>query len=60
MNTIIVETARKSMSPLADRYKEKAKLREVKCSGCGAMMATRMKIPRCGRCGVYTEEEKKR
>ena len=56
MNTIIVENMKKNVSPLADRYKEKTKLREVKCSGCGSMMATRMKIPRCGKCGVYTEE----
>jgi len=44
--------------PLADRYKEKTKLREVKCTGCGYMMATRMKIPRCSQCGAYTEEKK--
>ncbi|MEK0330443.1 MAG: hypothetical protein QQN45_01265 [Nitrosopumilus sp.] len=44
------------MGPLADRYKEKTNLREVKCSGCGEIIATRMKIPRCHRCGVYTEE----
>ncbi len=56
MNTIILLMSKKNMSPLADRYKEKAKLREVKCLGCGSMMATRMKIPRCGKCGVYTEE----
>ena len=56
MNTIIVEMIKKNMSPLADKYKEKAKLREVKCSGCGEMIATRMKIPRCSRCGAYTEE----
>ena len=56
MNTIILLMVRKNISPLADRYKEKAKLREVKCSGCGNMMATRMKIPRCHRCGAYTEE----
>jgi len=56
MNTIIEETMKNNMSPLADRYKEKTKLREVKCSGCGYLIATRMKIPRCAKCGVYTEE----
>ena len=56
MNTIIEEKMKNNMTPLADRYKEKTKLREVKCSGCGYLMATRMKIPRCGKCGVYTEE----
>lgn len=42
--------------PLAEKYKEKTKLREVKCSGCGYLMATRMKIPRCKQCGAYTEK----
>ena len=55
MNTIILLMAKKNVSPLADRYKEKTKLREVKCSSCGSMIATRMKIPRCGKCGAYTE-----
>jgi len=40
---------------LAKRYKEKSKLRIVKCE-CGYEFATRMKIPRCGKCGVYTED----
>ncbi len=44
--------------PLAKRYTEKTNLREVKCSGCGYLMATRMKIPRCNKCGAYTEEKK--
>jgi len=52
----IIEAMMKKNVPLADRYKEKGKLREVKCSGCGYLMATRMKIPRCFKCGVYTEE----
>ena len=55
MYTIIEELVRKNMSPLADRYKEKTKLREVKCSGCGYLMATRMMIPRCSKCGAYTQ-----
>jgi len=51
----MLEMTKKNV-PLAKRYTEKTKLREVKCLGCGYMMATRMKIPRCGKCGVYTEE----
>jgi ribosomal protein S27AE len=47
------------MSPLAKKYQEKTKLREVECKSCGFMMATRMKIPRCGKCGTYTEEDRK-
>jgi len=53
-----MEVMNKKYVPLAEKYKEKAKLREVKCSGCGSMIATRMKIPRCGKCGAYTEEKK--
>lgn len=46
------------MNPgLPEKYKEKTNLREVKCSGCGSMIATRMKIPRCSKCGSYTEED---
>jgi len=45
------------MSPLAEKYKEKTKLHEVKCGSCGAMIATRMKIPRC-KCGAYTDAKK--
>jgi len=48
------------VTPLAEKYKEKAKLREVKCSKCGSLIATRMKIPRCSKCGAYTEEAKKK
>lgn len=45
------------MNPgLAEKYKEKTILREVECHSCGFMIATRMKIPRCGKCGAYTEE----
>ncbi len=45
------------MAPgLPESYKEKTKLHEVKCSGCGMMIATRMKIPRCSRCGAYTKK----
>ena len=46
------------MNPgLAEKYKEKTKLREVKCKHCGFLITTRMKIPRCGRCRAYTEEK---
>jgi len=48
------------VSPLAKRYKEKTKLREVECSKCGFLIATRMKIPRCSKCGAYTREAKKK
>jgi len=48
------------VSPLAKRYQEKAKLREVKCSKCGFLIATRMKIPRCSKCGAYTRDAKKK
>ena len=46
------------MNPgLAKRYKEKTQQKRlVKCKSCGYVMATRMKIPRCGRCGAYTEK----
>jgi len=37
---------------LPERYKEKGKLRVVKCD-CGHEFATSMKIPRCFNCGVY-------
>jgi len=44
------------MTPgLPEKYKEKTKLREVTCSGCKHVMATRMLIPRCAKCGAYTE-----
>ncbi len=47
------------MNPgLPKEYKEKTKLREVECDGCGFVMATRMKIPRCGKCGAYTRDKK--
>ena len=41
------------MAPLADRYKEKGKLRVVKCKECGHEYASSMKIPRCSKCGKY-------
>jgi len=57
-STIIGVTSKSYMSPLAEKYKKHTKLREIKCSGCGYLMATRMKIPRCKQCGAYTEEKK--
>jgi hypothetical protein len=47
------------MSPLSKRYKEKTDLHEIECRSCGFMIATRMKIPRCRKCGTYTEEDSK-
>jgi len=45
------------MNPgLPEKYREKTNLREVKCKSCGYIMATRMKIPQCSKCGAYTEE----
>jgi len=42
---------------LSKEYTKKTRLREVKCSGCGLVMATRMVIPRCRKCGKYTKKE---
>jgi len=46
------------MNPgLAKRYQEKVdQKRIVKCKSCGELIASKMKIPRCGKCGAYTEE----
>ena len=45
-----------TLSPgLPEKYREKTKLREVTCRGCKHVMATRMKIPQCSKCGAYTE-----
>jgi len=41
------------MNPgLPEKYKEKGKLRIVKCD-CGHEYASSMKIPRCSDCGKY-------
>ena len=46
------------MNPgLPEKYREKTNLREVTCKECGHIIATRMKIPQCGKCGTYTEEK---
>jgi len=42
---------------LSKRYKEKTKLRIVKCD-CGHEFATSMKIPRCSNCGTYFKKLK--
>ena len=41
--------------PLADRYKEKGKLRIVKCNNCKHEFASSMKIPKCSKCLAYLE-----
>ena len=46
------------MNPgLPEKYKEKInQKRLIKCKSCGNLMASKMRIPRCGKCGAYTEE----
>ncbi len=39
------------------KYKERTKLREVKCPTCKINVASRMKIPRCFRCGSRINEK---
>ena len=42
------------MNPgLPKKYREKTTLHEVKCDGCGHIIATRMKKPQCKKCGKY-------
>ena len=44
------------MSPgLPEKYKEKGKLRIVKCKKCGHEYPTSMKIPRCSKCKTYSD-----
>ena len=42
---------------LPKKYREKTSLHEVECKRCGFIIATRMKIPQCRKCGAYTEEK---
>ena len=54
----IIVKVQLNMTPgLPEKYREKTKLREVTCSGCQHVMATRMRIPQCAKCGAYTEEK---
>jgi len=45
----------KKMKTTAKSYTDKVKLRELKCSECGFMIASRMLIPRCKKCGTYNK-----
>jgi len=45
------------MNPgLPEKYKEKTKIRIVKCGSCKREYPSRQKIPRCSKCGAYTEK----
>ena len=41
--------------PIPEKYKEKSRLRYVKCPYCDTEYSTSMKIPRCSRCYRYIE-----
>jgi len=41
------------VSPRPAKYDEKSNLRIVKCDSCGRDYPTKMKIPRCSKCGSY-------
>ena len=44
------------MNPgLPEKYKEKGKLRIVKCKKCGHEYPTSLKIPRCSKCQTYSD-----
>jgi len=44
------------VTPRPAKYDEKTKLRIVKCGTCKREFASSMKIPRCSKCGAYTEK----